>query len=193
MTIREFVDRLMLEMGDLRAEKIRYADYFTIATEAIKTVEAVYAPLFEIREGIISPNQSVERELVIFNDEQRKINYFKVGRFYLNGERYQVDYEYAKLTDNSFLPCYGFKASGYGVNIAFSPGASPGDIYKIILYYTHKTEYFTDPDNDIELSENFVLAALNIAKQYLYAKLGASFNQYQVPVIQNQTQGQEQQ
>ena len=191
MKIGEFIDRLMLEMGDIRGEKIKYADYFTIATEALKTIEAVYTPLFEIKEGTLTSGQVSEREISIPNDDTNKRNYFKVGRFSLNGERYQVDYEYAKITNNSFLPCYGFRANGNGINIAFSPGANVGDAYKAVVFYVHKTEYFTDPNNELELPENFVLAALGLAKQYLYEKIGVSLNQYQVPIIQ--TQGQEQQ
>lgn len=188
MTIREFIDRLMLEMDDIRAEKFKYADYFLIGTEALKTVEAVYLPLFEIVQGTASGSTS---EITISNTTDKK--YIKATRASVGDvERYNVDYEYVKLNSNSFIPCFGYKADGSGLSVAFSPGLSTGNSYKIIVHYVHSTSYFTNESSELELPENYVLVALNIAKQYLYAKLSQTMP-VQTPLpVQGQNQNETQ-
>lgn len=181
MKIREFVDRLMLEIGDVRGEKIRASEYFIIATEALKTVEAVYAPLFDVHQTTTQANLN---ELVIPNPVNKK--YFKVGRVSVNGnERYIVDYEYAKISSNTFLPTFGVKVDGVSVRIAFNPSIPPGREIKAVLYYVHDTDYFNNEENELELPENYILIALNLAKQYLYSKYGIANNVPTIPVEQN--------
>jgi len=187
MTIREFIDRLMLEMNDVRGEKIKYSDYFIVATESLKTVEAVYSPLFDLYTD--TPASSTQ-EITITNPTNKK--YFKVGRVSVAGqERYQVDYEYAKLSSNAFIPCYGFKADGSGIKIAFSPQVNSGSEIKAFLFYVHDTAYFSNESNEIELPENYVLIALNIAKQYLFTKYGMQLGIEGLPISGEEAQGQQ--
>lgn len=185
MTIREFVDRLMLELGDVRGEKLKLSEYFIVATEALKTVEAVYAPLFDVYQITAQSNLS---ELVVQNSGYKK--YFKVGRLSETGrERYIVDYEYAKVSSNTFLPVYGAKIDSASVRIALNPPVQQGRDILVVLYYVHDTAYFTNEANEIEMPENYVLIALNIAKQYLYTKYGVNNN---IPPILEQQQTTEQ-
>ncbi len=182
MTIREFIDRLMLEVGDVKGEKMKHAEYFIIGTEALKTVEAVYRPLFTVE---VQTPSSDTAEITISNTPDKK--FFSVGRVSVNGiERYNVDYEYVKLNSSTFLPVYGFKVDGASIKIAFSPVVPAGGQIKAICYYVHSTDYFTNEMNELELPENYVLIALNIAKQYIYAKLGSQIPQEVIPVQQGQ-------
>ena len=167
MTINEFVDRLMIEVQDVRGERLKHAEYFTIATESLKTVEAIYRPLFDVIENTPSSDLS---ELTISNDTTKK--YFYVGRVSVSGsERYVVDYEYAKLNTTTFIPCYGWRADGSGLKVVFNPVVPANRKIQVVAHYVHTTDYFTNPANEIDLPENYVLIALNIAKQYIYAKL----------------------
>lgn len=181
MTIKEFVDRIMLEVGDVKGEKLKTAEYFLIATEALKTVEAVYSPLFDVISQTPPTNVS---EITISHDTSNKKKYFKVGRVSVGGsERYLADYDYVKLNSNTFLPTYGYYITGSDVKIAFSPAVQAGLEIKVFLNYVHDTAYFANENSEIELPENYALIALNLAKQYLYTKYGAVF-QSSIPIVE---------